>query len=248
MRLIPHPRRSVLWCKALAVACALFSASCDKSRNNWNTSIQLSPDNTVRLAIRRNEPVYPLMSKLRRIGGIAIASLLVGEDGHVVDVAIVAAPDHSIGSALQRAAFAWRFQSVTIGGRAQTVTAKLIYYFDAAQGTVDNVSRRSDRVSGVDQHARSTVMDPGTAPSRAIVLDIRDRGLYRRSRGAAINIPLSELATRVGSLLPRRPTGTRTIITLDCQPITPDECERGRQVISESRIGEVRTLRRAERR
>lgn len=75
-------------------------------------------------------PDYPKEARKRGGKGVAVAQLEIDENGDVVKVEVLEAPDPLIYSAVESAVKAWKFNAATVKDRGRVrVQGKLTFYF-----------------------------------------------------------------------------------------------------------------------
>lgn len=87
-------------------------------------------------------PLYPQKSIKRKAKGVAVAQIMINQDGDVSKVEILEAPDSMISTSVTEAVSQWKFRSSKIkDGPSVTVKGKLTFYFvidDQGKGRVEN--------------------------------------------------------------------------------------------------------------
>ncbi len=190
--------------------------------------VNVPPEALYLTAMSRPMPVYPGSSLQKGVGGVAVASVLVGPDGRVKEVSILESPDTEIGEALHAAVMEWTYHPVFHRGSPVRFRGTLILYFE--------VSGTTGRVLTPDYEIRAD--DPGVgkeSPMRQVdeaelqrllsdddvaLVDIRDRNALRLGhRGDSLNIPIGELFLRARMELPQS-----KLIIVNCSGIEVSRC------------------------
>jgi len=174
-------------------------------------------------------PTYPSASLLRKLEGVAVASVLVAPDGRVERVDVLQAPDAQIERAVVDAVKGWLFTPVHVRGASQPMKmlGKLVFYFQ--------ISPTGGRVLTPDQVGGDVKPGPAGEPAkeideaelrrllattRATILDIRERGAFKVGhRDGAVNIPSDELAARA-----RVELKGAELLVIDCSQVDAMLC------------------------
>lgn len=80
-------------------------------------------------AVNTVVPEYPKQALKEKVSGVAVAEIVVSEEGTVINVKILESPHKSINLSMKEALKKWRFKPYTIKGIAQKVTGKITFYF-----------------------------------------------------------------------------------------------------------------------
>jgi len=87
-------------------------------------------------------PLYPEKSIKRKAKGVAVAQIMINQEGDVSKVEILEAPDSMISTSVTEAVSQWKFRSSKIkDGPSVAVKGKLTFYFvidDHGEGRVEN--------------------------------------------------------------------------------------------------------------
>ena len=205
-------------------------------------------------------PEYPAASLAKKLSGVAVASILVGDDGRAVTVELLEAPDAEIGTAVKTALSQWTFTPFPQATRQGTLT----FYFQITGGR-GRVLNPQDMPGGPKiappTPAPMGTAGPGKPPppvappvnvlshappneigadrfrelmktSRPTVLDVRARDEFARGHhDGAINIPYGELSLRGPIELDRsRP------VVIDCSRVESFVCSFAAHVLERTKL------------
>ena len=180
------------------------------------------------LALVKPTPLYPGGSIENGVSGVAVAEILVNNDGLVDHVNVLQAPDLSIREAVRNALAKWEFMKVTPEEYPDGISfsSKLTFYFELenGQGFVRNpesIERERPEVtaarvksgSAVRRIDEETFRDLTGRPTEnaIVILDIRERDEFLKGhRDGAVNIPADEVISRAKQL----PVSSHVVI--DC--------------------------------
>lgn len=94
------------------------------------TVVRASETSIRKIATKTVMPNYPEDARKRGVNGVAVAEILVDENGDVVTTETVEAPDESIKKALEAAVKQWKFRPTKIkDGPAVRIRGKLTFYY-----------------------------------------------------------------------------------------------------------------------
>jgi hypothetical protein len=80
-------------------------------------------------------PLYPESAIRKNASGVAVADVVVNEDGRAGGVTILEAPDPAIAASLRDALYSWTFQAHFSAGETSILpTGKITYYFVLSDG------------------------------------------------------------------------------------------------------------------
>ena len=192
-------------------------------------------------------PAYPATSLARRVTGVAVAAILVDQNGHLQSLTVVQAPDEATDQSVRDALMRWTFRPIGV-----PMKGKMFFYFTIKKGSGSVAS--PVEMNPAIMHNQSPAISPGDEAVNEIkepqlelmrrtgkpsILDIRDRSAYQKGhRDGAVNIPIDEVWPRACIELP-----VHVPIVVDCYPEQPPSMCRGAvQMLSYSGFDKVSVL------
>ena len=181
---------------------------------------KISEEGVRLLALVKPMPLYPAASIKNKASGVAVAEILVSQDGRMEQVNVLQAPDAGVRETLEVVLMKWEFTKVVPTGQSKGVpfSSKLTFYFDVENGK--GVVRSPEEKADVRPDSGQGGAESGTAPTEldeaafqelardaasdaVVVLDIRDRDDFSRGhRDGAVNMPANEVLARAVHELP----------------------------------------------
>lgn len=173
-------------------------------------------------------PSYPATSLGRKVTGVAVAAILIDQNGHLQSLKLLQAPDEAIGRSVHDALMRWTFRPTGI-----PMKGKLFFYFTIKRGagTVESPEEMSPTLAAIDRNTHpaakqgddaihaidETHLDVMRRTGKPSILDVRDRAAYQKEhRNGAVNIPVDELLQRALIELP-----LLAPVVVDCSPEQP---------------------------
>ena len=126
----------------ILLICAALSA---QSQEAPHAPIQLPPDSTPTLLLRKVAPLYPPLARQARIQGAVVLSIVVNKDGEVRDMRLVSGHP-MLSPAAINAVKQWRYKPYMSGDEPVEVQTIVRVNFELADGT----GNRNPRTTQVD--------------------------------------------------------------------------------------------------